>query len=89
MNNTFSWPISDPKSKLPRRDFDFAIKVAERVDEITEHQNANWIDTLACAYYGKGLKEKAIATERKAIELCNGSPDPDFVANLNLFLGKN
>jgi thiol-disulfide isomerase/thioredoxin len=87
MNNGLSWLIANPKSILPRKDYDFAIKVAKRVVEITHRQNANWLDTLGWAYYGKGDKDTAIATEQEAIALCKGRGDSDYQAALKVFQG--
>jgi thiol-disulfide isomerase/thioredoxin len=65
--NSVAWQIVDPASKLEKKNFDLALKAAERSVAI-EKGWAN-LDTLARAYFAKGDRDKAAETMREAIAL--------------------
>jgi tetratricopeptide (TPR) repeat protein len=44
-----------------------AVRLAERVAELTERRNATVLDTLAMAYFAAGRKEDAIAAANAAL----------------------
>jgi hypothetical protein len=46
-----------------------AVRLAERVSELTNHKNATVLDTLAAAYAASGQIERAISTARTALIL--------------------
>ncbi len=65
---TMAWTILDD-SGLVRRDVDLAFKAALRAAELTQHRNADVLDTLALAHFRRGEVAKAIETEKHALEL--------------------
>ncbi len=67
MLNNVAWVILDDKS-VEKRDFDLALKLALRADELTQHGNPAVSDTLARAYAEKGMTDKAVEVLKKAIE---------------------
>jgi len=67
--NEIAWRIVDPKSTLKHKDADLGLKAAELGVEGTGRKAAGYLDTLAWAYYLKGDKAKALATEKEAV-LC-------------------
>jgi len=64
--NALAWGIMDMQG-IEKRDYDMALKMALRSDELYKHQNAATLDTLARAYFEKGQVEKALETETVAI----------------------
>ena len=87
MLNTMAWNIVDPESKLPRKDFDFALKVAKQCVVLGNRKNAATLDTLAWAYFAKDDKANAIACEKEAIALTPADQQADFIATLKKFGG--
>jgi tetratricopeptide (TPR) repeat protein len=75
--NNLAWLVADPDSKLPDKRWDLAIKAASTAVDLTKRQDEGCLDTLAWAYFGNGDKDKAIATEKEAIEVAD---DVDRVA---------
>jgi len=65
--NEIAWTILDSEG-IEKRDFDLALKVAERADELTGHADAAILDTLARAHFEKGDVAKAIEIETQALE---------------------
>ena len=61
----------DPKI----RDAAQAIKLAQRAAELTKHQDARILNTLAAAYSAAGRFDQAIATAQKAIDLASAAGD--------------
>lgn len=70
--NGVAWLISAEEG-VERRDLDLALRAGERAAELTKHKDAQVLDTLARVHSEKGDHEKAIATQRKAIEVAKGS----------------
>jgi predicted Zn-dependent protease len=68
MLNMLAWAVADSED-VAKRDLAFALKAATRADEITKHNDASIIDTLARVYWELGNKAKAIELETKAITL--------------------
>ncbi len=67
MLNAVSWRVlTSPEIENP--DLDFAMKAAERACELTEHEDAMILDTLARAWYEKGDLAKAIHWQKIAVE---------------------
>ncbi|HEY3319753.1 MAG TPA: TlpA disulfide reductase family protein [Planctomycetota bacterium] len=58
--------ILDEKD-VQKRDLDLALKMAQRADEITQHANSAMLDTLARAYFEKGMTDKAIEAQTQAV----------------------
>ena len=50
-----------------------AVRLAERVAELTDHENATALDTLAVAYAASGQIDRAISTARTALALASAS----------------
>ena len=65
--NEIAWAIMDAEG-VDKRDYDVALKLALRADEVSGHKNAAILDTVARAYFEKGQKDKAVETETLAIE---------------------
>lgn len=72
--NQLAWTILDGKD-VEKRDFDVALKLALRADELTKHENPAVLDTLARAYAEKGQAAKAVETQKLAIEKVKGEED--------------
>ena len=54
------------------RDLNFALKAAERANNLTDGQDHAILDTLARAWFDKGDLKRAIAFQEKAVAM---SPD--------------
>lgn len=80
--NSLSWNMVDPDADVADRNPKLAVKMAERAAELTEGKSAPVLDTLAWAYYQAGMKEKAIATETKAIALLSGDAKASYLEAL-------
>ncbi len=65
--NVLAWIIVDPRSTLPKKDFDFGVKIAMRAVALTERKEASLLDTLAWAYFRRGDKAMAISTINEAL----------------------
>lgn len=85
--NQIAWVIVDPASKLARKDYDFALKVALQANELSKYKDSNELDTLAWAYFGKGDKANAIKWEKEAIALAPTTSKAEFEATLKKFEG--
>ncbi|MEE2719625.1 MAG: redoxin family protein [Planctomycetota bacterium] len=70
MLNSLSWMmvISD---KLDDQGKDFALRIAQRADELTDNSDPMVLDTVARCWFVKGDVQKAIETQKKAIELAD------------------
>ncbi|HYG74420.1 MAG TPA: redoxin family protein [Planctomycetota bacterium] len=69
--NAVAWGIL-ATDNIEKRDFDLALKCAQRADELTKHENGPILDTLARAYFDKGQIDKAIETQTRAVEKSKG-----------------
>ena len=56
---------------LAYKNTDYALKVAEYANKLAGGKSADVLDTLAFAQFRRGQVENAIATQKKAIELCD------------------
>ena len=76
--NTIAWGIVDPDSETrPKGDLlQFALAIARKADEKTEHRNAEIADTLGIAYFESGDAPKALDAQRRAIDLLEQSGEP-------------
>ncbi|MCY3020151.1 MAG: redoxin domain-containing protein [Planctomycetota bacterium] len=72
--NDMAWTILDGQG-IEKRDLDLALKAAVRADELTKHENAPILDTLARAYFEKGQTDKAIETQTLAVEKAAGNQE--------------
>jgi thiol-disulfide isomerase/thioredoxin len=75
--NNVSFAIADNGGKLKTPDYDLALDLAKKAVEGTKGADATVIDTLAFAYYKKGDKKNAVATQKKALEVLSKSKDVD------------
>jgi tetratricopeptide (TPR) repeat protein len=57
------------------RDGAEAVQLAERACELTDHSDANYLDTLAAAYAEAGRFADAVRTAKRAVELAADSPE--------------
>jgi tetratricopeptide (TPR) repeat protein len=78
MLNQIAWMIVDDE-KVARRDLDFALKVAERANEVTEAKDAAVLDTLARVHHDRGDLDKAIEWQKKAVEQAGDDPMGDSI----------
>jgi len=63
-----AWRIVDPHSKLKRRDVSLGFKAASLAVRDTQRKSGAILDTLAWAYYWRGDKSKATATDTEALK---------------------
>lgn len=69
--NQVAWTILDAPG-VEKRDFDLALKIAQKACELSKHENGMILDTLARAYFEKGDLAKAVEWQTKAVEKANG-----------------
>jgi thiol-disulfide isomerase/thioredoxin len=67
MLNMMAWFVVD-KPGIENRNLDFALKLADRANELTHEKEAAVLDTVARIYYEKGDLKNAIRLEKKAVE---------------------
>ena len=78
--NAMAWEIADAK-ELKSPDYALALSLAMRASEITKNEEPNILDTLALCYFKSGMKDKAVSTQTKAVELLKkGGADADTIA---------
>jgi hypothetical protein len=65
--NTIAWSYVDPMDPVEKPDLDVALAASLRAVELTEERNAAHLDTLARVYWMRGEREKARATQEKAL----------------------
>jgi len=70
--NSLAWVLATSKN-LENPDPNEAIALAGRSAELTGHEDASVLDTLAAAYASAGRFDKAIETAEKAIELAEAA----------------
>ena len=73
------------------RDPALALEFSKRSNEMTDHKDAGYLDTLALAYFLTGDPQRAIEWEEKAIDLLPPNATeirPEFEANLQRFKGE-
>ncbi len=71
--NEIAWTILDAPG-VESRDFDLAIKLATRANEVAKGKDAGILDTLARAQWENGDKAGAVATQQKAIAAASSGP---------------
>ena len=68
---------------------DEAVELARRAIELTKHDDASTLDTLAAAYAATGRFDKAVQTAQRALELAARMPDKflarDILARIDLY----
>jgi thiol-disulfide isomerase/thioredoxin len=73
--NQIAWMVVD-NAAVKNRNYDFAMKVANRAVELTEWKDGAIIDTLARVYHDTGDLKKAIEIQRKAAKVAEGDNSP-------------
>jgi thiol-disulfide isomerase/thioredoxin/tetratricopeptide (TPR) repeat protein len=82
--NEMAWAMVDPNGSFKNPDYDLALTMAKHAAELTKEADPYILDTLAYAYFWKGDRDSAIATERKAIALLDkGQYSPSMKKGLN------
>jgi tetratricopeptide (TPR) repeat protein len=76
--NTVAWFIVD--EPLEKRDFDLAMKAANRANELTDGDDAAILDTVARVYYERGDLRTAVEYQRKANDRAKGSGFEEEIA---------
>lgn len=73
--NALAWMIVDPdsKHKAGPKLLKFAVKAAERADELEKGENPSIADTLAKVYFDSGDAAKALETQKRAVKLAKGT----------------
>jgi tetratricopeptide (TPR) repeat protein len=69
LNSISWWTVDDPTAKY--RNYQQATEWAARADELTHHKDAQIIDTYARCLWEQGHIDKAIALQRKAVDLAD------------------
>jgi tetratricopeptide (TPR) repeat protein len=85
--NAMAWMILDDED-IKTRDYDYALAVAKRADEVTDHKNAAIIDTLARAYFEKGDVDKAVELQTKALASLTKAEEGQFKEEMEANLAK-
>lgn len=84
--NEVAWSFVNPErrgGKANKAQVTFALKAAQQAAELTKNKDHAILDTLACAYFANGDKEKAIECAKKALAL---NPDEqELKSHLELF----
>jgi tetratricopeptide (TPR) repeat protein len=70
--NELAWFLAS-SDKAAVRNPEKAVKLAQRVCELTDYKRPEFLDTLAVAYAAAGNFSKAIEIAEKALELCQSS----------------
>ncbi len=83
--NQIAWTIVDPDTKVKDKDLALAMKAASKAADLTKHENAAILDTLAHVHFEKGEIDKAIEIETKAVAKADGTMKADLEAALKKF----
>lgn len=67
MLNQIAWTMVDDETPIKVRDYDGAVKIAERANELSKGENAMILDTMALGYFKQKKVDLAITTQEKAI----------------------
>ena len=71
MLNEIAWGIAIGRGD---RDLELALRAAERAVELTSHEDASILDTLARVYYEQGKLKEAVEWQTKAVAHDSGNP---------------
>jgi len=83
--NSIAWTVVDMPG-IKTRNFDFALKLANRAVELTKEKDAATLDTLAHVYHDKGDLKKAVEIETKAVAVAEpGQMGDDIKATLEKY----
>ncbi|MCH8150074.1 MAG: hypothetical protein IH987_19185 [Planctomycetes bacterium] len=82
--NRFAWALLTEDQYSAAYD-DLALKLSERSNKVTNHNNWAYLDTLAWAKYKTDDAHSAVELEKKAIERCNGRSIDELKKSLARF----
>lgn len=87
--NQLAWTVVDPaKPKADGKLLEFALKAAQRADELAKSKDPAIADTLGCAYFATGETAKALEAQERAVRLAKGTQfekDPDIAKRLEQY----
>lgn len=84
LQNQLAWDIVT-REGLEERDIKLAEKIATRANEAAKGKDAAILDTLARVQFMNGRKEKAVETQKKAVELADDSSKEQFQGSLDSY----
>ncbi len=84
LNSISWWTVDDPVAV--HRNLEQATAWAERADALTDHKDAQIIDTLARCWWERGDTEKAIELQRKAVEHASPTMKSSIKSTLDHYL---
>ncbi|HWB19314.1 MAG TPA: tetratricopeptide repeat protein, partial [Phycisphaerales bacterium] len=86
MLNQLAWMIVNAPDSA-KHDYDLALKVASRANEVASGKDPAVLDTLAFCYFNKGQLEEAVKTEKAALALNPAQEElvDELKANLEKF----
>jgi len=84
-----AWTIVAPGAKIEQRDFDLAVKAADKAVEFTQSKNADVLDTAARANFSKGNIARAIELQTAAVALAEGRMKTQLEQNLAEYQAAN
>ncbi len=82
--NAIAWTVVDDE-QVKRRDLDFAMKLADRANEITKGESPEILDTVARVHFEKGDVDQAIELEKKAVEKAESPMKEDLQKALDRY----
>lgn len=85
-----AWAVVDPtrEKKADKKLLQFALNIALKVDEMTEHKSVSANETLAKAYFDNGDLANAVKFQQRTVDLAEGTPlsrDRNFKMRLNQY----
>jgi hypothetical protein len=72
--NNYAWALLTEEGKFGDDYAVLALKLSQRSNELTNHQNWRFVDTLALAFFKTGDAAQAVEMEKKALALCGDGP---------------
>jgi len=84
LNSISWWTVDDEQARW--RDLDLALAWAERANDLTKNEDAQVIDTLARCWWEKGDTSKAIALQRRAVDLAPENMKDQIEATLKEYI---
>lgn len=88
--NNIAWMLVNPQrdKKPDPKLLKFALKVAQKADDLEKFEDPSIADTLAKAYFDNGMLEKAVETQERAVKTAPGTDlenDPDVKKRLRQY----
>lgn len=84
---SMAWTILSER-RVEHRDLDLALELATRAEALTGGKDASILDTLARAQFEKGMREQAIATQMRALEVARPRERAQFEKALATYRGQ-